>query len=80
MPYSESDLRKIARSKAEFVSPDTARTLLSAESGNRPRIYGIDPASGQIVALKSTYYLDRYAPSHVWISHTTIADLTSRAK
>lgn len=59
---------------------------LSLPSGSRPRIYGyLEPTEdrgGEIVAIRSQYYLDEYAGrlSFAWLSGTTIADLVRAAR
>ena len=63
------------------VTTTEAYSLLEAPSGSRPRIYGYlhqGPAAGQIVALKSNHYLEKYKDDLdlVWVSGTqTIYDL-----
>lgn len=77
MPHSEADWSKIAGPKAEFVSAETARRLVSGEPGTRPRVYGF--WSGQIVAIRSTYDMDRLVCERHWLSGTTLAVLVKKA-
>lgn len=60
------------------ITPDEARELLAAPSGSRPRIYGM--FEGQIVGIKSVYYLERYPTDDLWVSGTTtVSDMIRRA-
>lgn len=77
MPHSEADWAKIAGPKAEFISAETARRLVSREPGTRPRVYGF--WSGQIVSVLSTYDMDRRVCERYWLSGTTVADLVRKA-
>lgn len=65
------------------ITEQEAWELLSAPSGERPRIYGvpsIGDAANQIVALRSQANMTAYGPfNDIWLSGTTLADLVSKA-
>lgn len=62
------------------ITFDTARELLNAPSGQRPRIYGRIFGTEQIVAIRSRQNMDTHEDmlAEVWVSDTTIADIITR--
>lgn len=84
-----SDLTEEAKSKIpngnyQFLNVEEATELLSALSGQRPRLYGYlerGESAGQIVALRSQYNLDDHRDNlgMVWISFNGIADFIHKA-
>lgn len=50
---------------------------MSAPSGQRPRTYGYLEDTGEIVAIRSPYDVERFTGrlSFAWLSHNTIADI-----
>ncbi len=66
---------------------DELEMAMQLPSGQRPRTYGfVEPlegeAHGQIVTIRSTYDLERYADrlSFAWLSNSSIRDLISRSR
>ena len=76
-------VQKIVGEKDSLVTRQDAEELLAAESGTRPRMYGLiqreDNGQYEIVSLKSQYDLDRHETVAQWVSGTTVADLVSPA-
>ena len=80
---NDEDLAKVVGS-GDLIGPETARRLLDAPSGSRPRIYGYlrsGESAGQVVALRSEFYLGRHERDlqAIWLSNTTLADLIQKA-
>lgn len=72
---SADDFAKVARPNSERVGLSRVREMMSAPAGERPRVYAL--WNGQVVAVTSTYYVDRYqdAARAWWIGHTTVQDM-----
>jgi len=66
------------------ITEDEARQFIATHDAYGPtRLYGViaegEECAGQIVGLKSTYYLERYRYSRIYLKSTTITDMIGRA-
>lgn len=66
MPYTRHQVAKVAGPASTIITPLQARDLLSAPSGERPRVYGL--FEGAILAYPSTDSLDTRPTPHLWVA------------
>lgn len=76
-------VEKVVGEKDSLVTTAQAEELLSAESGSRPRMYGLavkDDGGYEIVKIGSAETLHSHDLAAQWTSGTTVSDLISPAR